>query len=158
MEKLVINGGTPLKGSVEIVGAKNSAVALLPATLLIKGVCTINNLPNISDIKISCEILKKLGSKITWNNEHSVTIDNTNIIRTKKHNISIKYENIPLKVLEEITNEINNEVVNVDYFFGTMQNGDFQVDDMNIDLVFCEYDKYGISNSYWNLSFELKEF
>ncbi len=85
-------------------------------------------------------------------------IDNTNIIRTKKHNISIKYENISLKVLEEITNEINNEVVNVDYFFGTMQNGYFQVDDMNIDLVFCEYDKYGISNSYWNLSFELKEF
>lgn len=85
-------------------------------------------------------------------------IDNTNIIRTKKHNISIKYENIPLKVLEEITNEINKDVVNVDYFFGTMQNGDFQVEDMNIDLVFCEYDKYGISNSYWNLSFELKEF
>lgn len=82
MEKLVINGGTPLKGEVEIVGAKNSAVALLPATLLIKGICTINNLPNISDIKISCEILEKLGSKITWNNKNSVTIDNTNISRT----------------------------------------------------------------------------
>ena len=79
MEKLVINGGTPLKGEVEIIGAKNSAVALLPATLLIKGVCTINNLPNISDIKISCKILEKLGSKITWNNKNSVTIDNTNI-------------------------------------------------------------------------------
>lgn len=82
MEKLVINGGTPLKGSVEIVGAKNSAVALLPATLLIKGICTINNLPNISDIKISCEILEKLGSKIKWNNKNSVTIDNTNITAT----------------------------------------------------------------------------
>ena len=79
MEKLVINGGTPLKGEVQIVGAKNSAVALLPATLLIKGICTINNLPNISDIKISCEILEKLGSKITWNSKNSVTIDNTNI-------------------------------------------------------------------------------
>ena len=82
MEKLVINGGTPLKGSVEIIGAKNSAVALLPATLLIKGVCTINNLPNISDIKISCEILEKLGSKIKWNSKNSVTIDNTNINAT----------------------------------------------------------------------------
>ena len=82
MEKLVINGGTPLKGEVEIIGAKNSAVALLPATLLIKGICTINNLPNISDIKISCEILEKLGSKITWNSKNSVTIDNTNISRT----------------------------------------------------------------------------
>lgn len=82
MEKLVINGGTPLKGEVEIIGAKNSAVALLPATLLIDGICTINNLPNISDIKISCEILEKLGSKITWNNKNSVTIDNTNISNT----------------------------------------------------------------------------
>ena len=82
MEKLVINGGTPLKGSVEIIGAKNSAVALLPATLLIKGICTINNLPNISDIKISCEILENLGSKITWNSKNSVTIDNTNISNT----------------------------------------------------------------------------
>ena len=82
MEKLVIHGGTPLKGEIEIIGAKNSAVALLPATLLIKGICTISNLPNISDIKISCEILEKLGSKITWNNKNSVTIDNTNISRT----------------------------------------------------------------------------
>ena len=82
MKKLVINGGTPLKGEVEIIGAKNSAVALLPATLLIDGICTINNLPNISDIKISCEILEKLGSKITWNNKNSVTIDNTNISNT----------------------------------------------------------------------------
>lgn len=82
MEKLVINGGTPLKGEVEIIGAKNSAVALLPATLLINGICTINNLPNISDIKISCEILEKLGSKIKWNNKNSITIDNTNISST----------------------------------------------------------------------------
>lgn len=82
MEKLVINGGTPLKGSVEIVGAKNSAVALLPATLLIKGICTINNVPNISDINISCQILEKLGAKIKWNNHNSVTIDNTNINNT----------------------------------------------------------------------------
>ena len=82
MEKLVIEGGIPLKGNVEIIGAKNSAVALLPATLLINGIATINNLPNISDIKISCEILEGLGSKIKWNNSHSVTIDNRNIKNT----------------------------------------------------------------------------
>ena len=57
MEKLVVTGPTPLKGEVTINGAKNAAVAILPATLLIDGVCTIENLPNISDIKISCEIL-----------------------------------------------------------------------------------------------------
>ena len=82
MEKLVITGGTPLKGEVSIIGAKNSAVALLPATLLINGVCTINNLPNISDIQITCNILEQLGSKIKWNNTHSITIDNTHIFNS----------------------------------------------------------------------------
>ena len=56
MEKLVITGPTPLKGEVEINGAKNAAVAILPATLLIDGICTIDNLPNISDVQISCKI------------------------------------------------------------------------------------------------------
>ena len=79
MNKLVINGGTKLKGNVFISGAKNAAVAILPATLLIKGVCTINNLPNISDVKIICNILKELGAKITWNNEHEITIDTSSI-------------------------------------------------------------------------------
>ncbi len=83
MEKLVVKGPTPLKGEVTISGAKNAAVAILPATLLIDGVCTIENLPNISDIKISCEILEKLGAKITWNSKNSITIDTTNINTTK---------------------------------------------------------------------------
>ena len=82
MEKLVVTGPTPLRGEVVISGAKNAAVAILPATLLIDGVCTIENLPNISDIKISCEILEKLGAKITWNNKNSITIDTTNITTT----------------------------------------------------------------------------
>ena len=47
LEKLVVKGPTPLKGEVTISGAKNAAVAILPATLLIDGVCTIENLPNI---------------------------------------------------------------------------------------------------------------
>lgn len=82
LEKLIITGPTPLKGEVTINGAKNAAVALLPATLLIDGICTINNLPNISDVKISCEILEKLGAKITWNNPNEITIDTTNITTT----------------------------------------------------------------------------
>ena len=65
LEKLVVSGGTPLKGEVTIVGAKNSAVAILPATLLVKGVCTLENVPNISDINIICDILENLGAKIT---------------------------------------------------------------------------------------------
>ena len=83
MEKLVLTGPTPLKGEVSISGAKNAAVAILPATLLIDGICTIENLPNISDVKLSCEILESLGAKITWNTKHSITIDTTNITTTK---------------------------------------------------------------------------
>ena len=83
MEKLIVEGPTPLKGEIIISGAKNAAVAILPATLLIDGSCTIENLPNISDIKISCKILEKLGAKITWNNKNSITIDTTNITTTK---------------------------------------------------------------------------
>ena len=82
MEKLVIKGPTPLKGEVHINGAKNAAVAILPATLLIDGICTIENLPNISDVKISCEILEKLGAKINWNSMNSVTIDTRHINTT----------------------------------------------------------------------------
>lgn len=83
MEKLVITGGTPLKGEVTISGAKNAAVAILPAALLINGTCTINNLPNISDVKIYCEILETLGAKIHWNSANELTIDTRNISTTE---------------------------------------------------------------------------
>jgi len=83
LEKLVITGPTPLKGEVEISGAKNAAVAILPATLLINGICTINNIPNISDVQILCTILEKMGAKITWNNKNELTIDTRNITTTQ---------------------------------------------------------------------------
>ena len=57
MEKLIITGKTRLQGEVTISGAKNAAVAILPATLLITGKCTLENLPNISDVKFLCTIL-----------------------------------------------------------------------------------------------------
>ena len=82
MEKLLITGGTHLTGEVSISGAKNAAVAILPATLLIDGICTIDNLPNISDVKMSCKILEDLGAKITWNTPNEVTIDTRNINKT----------------------------------------------------------------------------
>ena len=82
MEKLVITGGTPLKGEVSIIGAKNSAIAILPATLLCKGVCTLHNVPNIIDVNLSCQIFEELGSKISWTGPHSLTIDNRNITKT----------------------------------------------------------------------------
>jgi len=83
LEKLVIKGSTKLKGEVTISGAKNAAVAILPAALLINGKCTIENLPNISDVKISCEILSKLGAKIEWLDKHTITIDSTDVCNHK---------------------------------------------------------------------------
>ena len=75
LDKLVIKGGTRLKGEVSISGAKNAVLALLPATLLNEGVCTINNIPNISDVKILCSILQELGAVITWPTPNEITID-----------------------------------------------------------------------------------
>ena len=64
MEKLVITGPTPLKGEVEISGAKNAAVAILPATVLAGGVCTLENIPDISDIGYEIDILRRLGARV----------------------------------------------------------------------------------------------
>lgn len=79
MDKFVIKGKTKLKGEVEISGAKNAAVAILPATLLIDGITTLENVPNISDVKIICDILNELGAKVTWTGEHSLTVDARNL-------------------------------------------------------------------------------
>lgn len=79
MDKFIIKGNTPLKGTVTVNGAKNAAVAILPATALIKGKCRIENVPNISDIKRCCEILELLGAKVTVINDHELEIDSTNV-------------------------------------------------------------------------------
>lgn len=82
MDKLVIKGGAPLKGEVIISGAKNAAVAILPASLLNDGICTIENLPNISDVKCLCEIIEALGAKINWIDTNTITIDSRNLCCT----------------------------------------------------------------------------
>lgn len=73
--KYVINGGRPLKGEVTISGAKNAAVAIIPAALLVNGVCRIENIPNISDVSLLLNILDKMGAKIRAVNRHTVDID-----------------------------------------------------------------------------------
>ena len=73
-----INGGKSLTGTIKISGAKNSAVALVPAALLADGVVTIDNIPNISDIEALDEILKHLGAK-TERKQEQMIIDTTNI-------------------------------------------------------------------------------
>lgn len=77
MKKLIIEGKHKLTGTIKIGGAKNSIVALLPAAMLTDGKCTIYNVPDISDVHTLIEIIKLLGSKVTYENE-TITIDNTN--------------------------------------------------------------------------------
>ena len=67
--------GQNLHGRVAINGAKNSAVAILPATILINGKCRIDNLPNISDVTLCYEILESLGAKINYISPNEIEID-----------------------------------------------------------------------------------
>ncbi len=79
MEKFVINGGNPLNGEVTISGAKNSVVAILPATLLAKGPCRIENIPNISDVRVMLEMLRAMGASVKMINKNTFEIDTTHI-------------------------------------------------------------------------------
>lgn len=79
MEKFVVHGPCRLQGKVNISGAKNAAVAIIPATLLVKGKCHLENVPDISDIRAYYKILESLGSKLTFINKNEVIIDNSNV-------------------------------------------------------------------------------
>ena len=72
MEKYIIKGGHPLNGEVTISGAKNAAVAIVPATLMVDGPCIIKNVPNIVDVMLQFEILEKMGMKITRLDETTI--------------------------------------------------------------------------------------
>ena len=82
MARYEIIGGTPLQGEVTISGAKNAAVAILPAALLVSGTCRIENVPDISDVRILVDILRDLGAKIEYEDRNTVVIDSTNITGT----------------------------------------------------------------------------
>lgn len=75
MDKIVISGGQKLKGKVNISGAKNAALAILPAVLLSDGVCVIENLPSISDITLMCKILEDLGAEVKLLSKGTLQID-----------------------------------------------------------------------------------
>ena len=72
LEKYIIHGGTALRGEVEISGAKNAAVAIIPAALMVDGVCRIENIPQISDTDMLLTILKELGAKIKFINKSTI--------------------------------------------------------------------------------------
>jgi len=75
LAKYEILGGTPLNGTVVIGGAKNAAVAILPATLLVPGKCRIENVPEISDVEDLLNILRSMGAKVEYVDSSTVEID-----------------------------------------------------------------------------------
>ncbi len=79
MEKLVIRGGNPLRGEVCISGAKNAVVAIIPAVLLVKGKCRIENVPDISDVESILTMIKYLGAKVEKVDQNTVDIDCTTL-------------------------------------------------------------------------------
>ena len=83
MTKYIVQGGHPLFGEVHISGAKNAAVAIIPAALLVDGVCRIENIPQISDVTALLKILEQLGANVRFLNRSDVEIDCRHIATTQ---------------------------------------------------------------------------
>ena len=90
MARYEIIGGNPLRGEVTISGAKNAAVAIIPASLLVNGVSRIENVPDISDVRILLAILEGLGAKIAYPEPGVVEIDSTVIHDIEPETVLVK--------------------------------------------------------------------
>ena len=88
LTKYIIKGGRPLYGTVEISGAKNAAVAIIPAAMLVDGVCRIENIPQISDVTMLLNILRRLGARVRTVDRHTMDIDCSGV-RTSKADFDI---------------------------------------------------------------------
>ncbi|MDQ1910984.1 UDP-N-acetylglucosamine 1-carboxyvinyltransferase [Paenibacillus sp. GD4] len=89
MEKLMVTGGRPLRGTVTISGAKNSAIALIPAAIMAETAVTLDNLPHLSDVVIYTEILEELGATVSWN-EDQMVIDPSRLTSKPMPNGNVK--------------------------------------------------------------------
>lgn len=79
MDKIIVTGGNRLTGEVCISGAKNAAVAIIPAVLLADSPCRLENVPNISDVRLSARILTEMGATVRWINKNTIEIDPTTV-------------------------------------------------------------------------------
>ena len=82
MARYDVIGGTPLSGEVTISGAKNAAVAILPAAVLVAGKCRIENVPDISDVRILLNILSDMGVTVEQPEPGVVVLDSTEVTNT----------------------------------------------------------------------------
>ena len=79
MEVIRVEGGWPVRGEVEVAGAKNSALKLMAATILAPGVNTLTNVPNIADVHVMGKVLKELGALVDVVDEHTLRIDTSTV-------------------------------------------------------------------------------
>ncbi len=89
MDQFIINGGKVLKGTIDVSGAKNAALGILPAALLADGISRIENVPNVNDIRVLIEAMKDLGVKIEHIDNNTVEIDSRNVDK-----LVVDYESI----------------------------------------------------------------
>ncbi|GGH87082.1 UDP-N-acetylglucosamine 1-carboxyvinyltransferase [Pullulanibacillus pueri] len=89
MEKLLIEGGHRLNGTIQVSGAKNSAVALIPAAILANSTVTIDQLPDISDVRHLCELLEEIGGKVDFT-DNVLTVDPSHMISMPLPNGRVK--------------------------------------------------------------------
>lgn len=80
MDKLIIHGGKPLYGEIDINGMKNSALPILFGTIAAGGLCEISNLPDVSDISLALDILRSLGAKVRFTSTDQVMIDTSGVV------------------------------------------------------------------------------
>ncbi len=90
MQKIIVEGGHLLNGNVRINGAKNSAVALLPAAILADSRVTIDGLPDISDVTTLADILEEIGADVQFTGENSIEIDPENMVSMPLPNGKVK--------------------------------------------------------------------
>lgn len=79
MDKLIINGGKRMQGEISVSGAKNAAVAIIPAALISDGICVIDNIPDIDDVEVLADTLRSLGAKVDTSVPGQITIDPTEV-------------------------------------------------------------------------------
>ena len=82
LEKLKITGGNQLFGEIAVCGAKNAAVAIIPAALLVNGVCRIENIPDIKDVRLIIDMLVRLGASVTYVDDTTIEVNSS---RLKTH-------------------------------------------------------------------------
>ena len=90
-KKIIIRGSNPLYGEVNIAGAKNSALAILPSIILVGKVCRVENIPDISDVSLMCKVLSRMGVRINMVSPQCIEVDPTGVSTNYANFEEIRY-------------------------------------------------------------------